>query len=181
MFKQAPRIFLAVLPALETLVMVAQTPMYLRLYSWWMILQCWCTLRFCDHRSSPASATVQGSSLPATLSWSKTVGADSSRRSGPLVKGPSCYIHHAGWPSRRLQSESTLFNRDNFLPGPSKALAGRTKTEVRHDAAYAIQSRVMRVLPASLHPVCTTVLVTPSSSSANCSDVYVRTSPSEDH
>ena len=172
------------LPALETLVMVAQTLMYLRLYSWWMILQCWCTLRFCDHRgSSPASATVQGSSLPATLSWSKTVGADSSRRSGPLVKGPCCYIHHAGWPSTgwRLLSESTLFTRDNFLPGPSKALAGRTKTEVRHDAACAIQSRVMRIHPASLHLVCTTVLVTPSSSSAKGSDVYVRTSPSEDH
>ena len=71
-FQLAPRIFVAMLPALKTLVMDGQTKLYLRLYSWWTILQCWCTQRFSDHRGIRlSSVTIQRSSLSALLSWSE--------------------------------------------------------------------------------------------------------------
>ena len=38
------------LESLETLVLEEGAAFYLRVYSWWVLLQCWDTLRFADHR-----------------------------------------------------------------------------------------------------------------------------------
>ena len=48
--KQAPRILVSVLEAIETLVANTEVPPYLRVYGWWVLLQNWGTLRFSDHR-----------------------------------------------------------------------------------------------------------------------------------
>ena len=131
-----------------------------------MILQCWCTLRFSDHRGiSPTSVTVQKTSLSATLRWSKTIGAGKATRSRPLVVDSSCYIHHSDWLSTGwlILFEAAPFSRDFLLPGPSKALTRCTKAGLRYDAAYALQSRLMCILPSirrdSFHPVRASVLV----------------------
>ena len=135
----------------HSIVMDGQTPPYLRLFSWWMILQCWCTLmflKFRDHRGvSPTSVTIQGTSLSATLNWSKTIGADKTTRSRQLTVESNCHIHHSDWLSIGWLIAAP-FSRDFFLPGPAKALTGCTKAELRLDAACAMQSRLMYILPA---------------------------------
>ena len=50
--KQAYRVFTAMLVALEHLVVCVQTPRYYRVFSWWLLIQNWATLRFSDHRAS---------------------------------------------------------------------------------------------------------------------------------
>ena len=165
--KQAPHIFVSMLPALETVVMDGQTPPYLRLYSWWMILQCWCTLRFSDHRGvSPSSATERETSLSARLSWSTTTGADKDTGSRPLVVDSSCHIHHSDWLSTGwlILSEAAPFSRDFLLPTPSKALTGCTKgritlrRSVRNTKSFDVYHPSIR--RDSFHPVRASVLVT---------------------
>ena len=67
----------AVLEHLEALIL-EEGAVYLRLYSWWILLQCWGTLRFADHRGlSPGDdLKVSGNALTARLVHSKTIGTD---------------------------------------------------------------------------------------------------------
>ena len=53
--KQAPRFPTAVLAALGGVVSDQSVVQYFRIYSWWILVQCWGTLRFFDHRGNPTS------------------------------------------------------------------------------------------------------------------------------
>ena len=58
--KQAPRLFVSILVALEKFVMQSENPAYLRVFALWMNVQCWCTLRFSDHRGiKPSMVRVE--------------------------------------------------------------------------------------------------------------------------
>ena len=48
--RQAPRYPVAVLESLEELVLSESATFFFRVYAWWLLLQCWGTLRFADHR-----------------------------------------------------------------------------------------------------------------------------------
>ena len=48
--KQAPRMLISMIAALEILVADIGSPPYLRIFSWWLLVQNWRTLRFTDHR-----------------------------------------------------------------------------------------------------------------------------------
>ena len=48
--RQAPRFPTIILAALEDGVMSDETSVYWRVLSWWLLLQCWATLWFDDHR-----------------------------------------------------------------------------------------------------------------------------------
>ena len=76
--KQAPRYPAAVLESLESLVVNENAVFYLRLYSWWIVVQSWGTLRFADHRGLSLSEgfDVKGNALSARLTHSKTTGQD---------------------------------------------------------------------------------------------------------
>ena len=79
--KQAPRMLVSMLEALETLVASSDVAPYLRVYGWWVLLQNWGTLRFSDHRGlNPAQVTVSAAEFQATLTRSKTVGSDKNIR-----------------------------------------------------------------------------------------------------
>ena len=55
--KQAPRF-----PVAEELVQNTESHQYFRVFGWWLLLQNWATLRFCDHRGIlPSSVLVQNS------------------------------------------------------------------------------------------------------------------------
>ena len=74
--KQAPRMLVSMLEALETLVACSDVAPYLRVYGWWVLLQNWGTLRFFHHRGlNPAQVTV-AAEFQATLTRSKTIGSD---------------------------------------------------------------------------------------------------------
>ena len=58
--------------SLEGSVMDVQAAPYVRVFSWWLSLQNWCTMHFSDHRGIvPKSRVVTGSVLTARLTRSK--------------------------------------------------------------------------------------------------------------
>ena len=75
--KQALRMPITLLEALERLVTSSDTAVYLRVFAWWILLQNWGTLRFSDHRGlSPSGISVVGGQFSGILTRSKTIGSD---------------------------------------------------------------------------------------------------------
>ena len=75
--RQAPRIPATLVEALEKNVVREDGLFYHRVYSCWILLQCWGTLRFSDHRglSPDEHFSVEGNALTARLTRSKTIGS----------------------------------------------------------------------------------------------------------
>ena len=66
-----------VLAALEDAVSDPSAVLYYRIYSWWILVQCWGTLRFSDHRGfRPADVLLDSEGFVARLTRSKTIGSD---------------------------------------------------------------------------------------------------------
>ena len=128
------------------------SPMYLRVYSWWMLLQNWATLRFSDHRGLNPSEVVfrEGSfhARQARLTRSKTIGQDKTITSKPLVVDASCFLSHREWLTKgwSLLQGMANFPRDYLMPAPASHCQSCRKLELRYDAAFAIQNRVLRTL-----------------------------------
>ena len=75
--RQAPRMFMSMLAALEELTVNDKALPYYRVYAWWILLQSWGTMRFSDHRGLiPTDVLVTGNSMTAKLTRSKTTGDD---------------------------------------------------------------------------------------------------------
>ena len=75
--KQAPRMFMSMLAALEELTVDDKALPYYRVYAWWILLQSWGTMRFSDHRGlKPSDVQVTGNTMSAKLARSKTTGDD---------------------------------------------------------------------------------------------------------
>ena len=73
--RQAPTMFLLMLKALEMLVVDTKALPFISVYSWWILLPNWGTLRFSDHRGlRPQDIKIMSNTLDATLSRSKTTG-----------------------------------------------------------------------------------------------------------
>ena len=75
--KQAPRMLATMIAALENIVVDSEAAPYLRIYSWWLLLQNWGTMRFSDHRRIiPSSVTFRDGTLSTWLLhfnfWEKT-------------------------------------------------------------------------------------------------------------
>ena len=90
--KQAPRMPVALILAIEKFLMDTSNLPYMRLYAWFMALQNWATLRFSDHRGIlPESISWGPSGFKAVLSHSKTLGSDKNVLSRPLRVDNSCF------------------------------------------------------------------------------------------
>ena len=133
--RQAPRYPVAVLESLEELVLTESATFFLRVYAWWLLLQCWGTLRFADHRGlNPGrDFEVRGNALEARLTHSMPT---------------ETYVRKLNWLSFgwQLLTKKADFQRDYLLPAPSGNLKGCQHRELRYDTAYALQKRVMDVL-----------------------------------
>ena len=75
--RQAPGFPTVLLAALEEAVCDSATTLYCRIYGWSVLVQCWGTLRFSDHRGlSPADAQSDSEGFIGKLTRSKTIGSD---------------------------------------------------------------------------------------------------------
>ena len=121
--KQAPRMLSPMLFFLEQLVMNETSPMYLRVYSWWMLVQKWATPRFSDHRGLNPGEVREGS-FHARLTRSKTIGQDKTITSKPLVIDACCFLSHREWLTRgwSLLQGMANFPRDYLMPAPASHL-----------------------------------------------------------
>ena len=110
--KQAPRMFSTMMVGLEEKVMDPGTSVYSRIYAWWVLVQTWCTLRFSDHWGiSPQKVKTDSSGL------AKTIGADKSIVSRPLVLDKACWVSKSDWfmTGWRILQEAAGFERDYLL------------------------------------------------------------------
>ena len=154
--KQAPRVLVSILSALEGLVVDTEAAIYLRIFAWWLLLQNWATLRFSDRRGiEPNNVTVRAGSWRALLTRSKTIGADRSVVSRPLVVDPCCFTCHADWLTVGwgLLQQHAGYERDYLLPSPTTNLLGFRKKVLRYDTAFALQIRAFRSLRSSSGPL----------------------------
>ena len=154
--KQAPRVLVSILSALEGLVVGTEAAIYLRTFAWWLLLQNWATLRFSDHRGiEPNNVTIRAGSWRALLTRSKTIGADRSVVSRPLVVDPCCFTCHADWLTVGwgLLQQHAGYERDYLLPSPTTNLLGFRKKVLRYDTAFALQIRAFRSLRSSSGPL----------------------------
>ena len=147
--KQAPRMLVTIIEALERCVVSAQVAPYLRVYAWWVLVQNWATLRFSDHRGlDPSSISVSCGELVAKLTRSKTIGPDKNIHSRPVFVSACCYITVSGWMSTGWELLNSLaeFRRDYLLPAPAANLTGALQAELRYDTGFAILSRTLAAL-----------------------------------
>ena len=77
--KQARRMIVEILAAMEVFVMDQSKPKYLRIFGWWVLLQNWGTLRFSDHRGLlPEQISVSDRGFLAVLAESRLGSPDGS-------------------------------------------------------------------------------------------------------
>ena len=75
--RQAPRFPTILLAAFEDMVLAIDRPVFIRVLSWWLLVQSWGTLRFDDHRALlPREFVVTSTGLQARLTRSKVSGSD---------------------------------------------------------------------------------------------------------
>ena len=94
--RQALRLPVAVVEALEHIVPKQDVTFCHRVRSWWILLHCWATLRFSDHRglNPDEHFTVEGNSLAARLTRSNTIGTDKRVTFRTVVITSQCFVLH---------------------------------------------------------------------------------------
>ena len=99
---------------LEDMLLDGATRFYIRVYTWWFLLQCWGTLRFSNHRGlvPDEKFEVKGNSLLTRLTRSKTIGWDKTVSCRTVVVSPTCNVKRADW----LRSGWTLLKQRADYP-----------------------------------------------------------------
>ena len=128
-----------------------------RIFSWWILVRTWCTLRFSDHRSvSPQEVQAGATGLVTILRRSKTIGSDKSNVSRPLVLDGSCFVKERHWlvTGWRVLQEAASFERDHLSPAPSVNLRGCRRAELKNDQGYALLRELKLAISKMFqHPV----------------------------
>ena len=141
--RQAPRFPTVVLGALEELVTSEETLVYLRLYAWWILVQCWGTLRFSDHRGiAPPDVTLDSQGFTAKLRHAKTICSDRSLNMRLVVVDCACFVQDKRWMEKgwRLMRQD---ERDYLLPSPSGNYRGCVRRELKYPVGAAVQAQIL--------------------------------------
>ena len=129
-------------------IVVVERPVFLRILSWWLLVQSWGTLRFDDHRGLlPREFVVTSTGLQARLTRSKVSGSDKHLNYRIVIIHPSAYIQRESWLSVgwKLLQESAPHERDYLLPAPTNNYQGFKIKELKYSTAFAVQTRVISI------------------------------------
>ena len=143
--RQAPRFPTILLAAFEDVVLSDDKPVFLRVLSWWLLVQSWGTLRFDDHRGLlPRDFVVTSTGLQARLTRSKVSGSDKHLNFRSVIIHPSAYIQRESWLSVgwKLLQESAPHERDYLLPAPTNNYQGFKIKELKYSTAFAVQTHI---------------------------------------
>ena len=144
--RQAPRFPTILLAAFEDMVLAIDRPVFIRVLSWWLLVQSWGTLRFDDHRGLlPREFVVTSTGLQARLTRSKVSGADKHLNYRTVIIHPSAYIQRESWLSVgwKLLQESAPHERDYLLPAPTSNYQGFKVKELKYATAFAVQTHII--------------------------------------
>ena len=144
--RQAPRFPTILLAAFEDMVLAGDKPVFLRVLSWWLLVQSWGTLRFDDHRGLlPRDFVVTSTGLQARLTRSKVSGSDKHLNFRTVIIHPSAYIQRKDWLAvgRKLLLEGAPHERDYLLPAPTNNFQGFKIKELKYSTAFAVQTHII--------------------------------------
>ena len=132
----------------------ASLPKYDRMYSWWMLVRTWASLRFDDHRGLiPTEMSMHKGDFSAVLTRSKCSGDGKAIEALPVHISAGCYLGEPTW----LQEGFGLWqrvpaDRDCLLILPSVDRESTVKVEVSYADAIAMTKAILLSL---LRPVST--------------------------
>ena len=143
--RQAPRFPTILLAAFEDTVLSADKPVFVRVLSWWLLVQSWSTLRFDDHRgllSSDFIVSVTG--LQARLTRSKVSGSDKHLNFRTVIIHSSAYVQRRDWLAVgwNLLLNGAPHERDYLLPAPTNNFHGFKTKELKYSTAFAVQTHI---------------------------------------
>ena len=144
--RQAPRFPTILLAAFEDMVMAGDKPVFLRVLSWWLLIQSWGTLRFDDHRGLlPRDFLVTSTGLQARLTRSKVSGSDKHLNFRTVIIHPSAYVQRRDWLAVgwKLLLEGAPHERDYLLPAPTNNFQGFKIKELKYSTAFAVQTHII--------------------------------------
>ena len=120
------------------------------MYAWWLLLQCWATLRFSDHRGlvPDEKFEVKGNSLTTRLLRSKTIGSDKTVTSRSVVVSQNCFVKRSEW----LSCGWALKQHADYPRLPLAHALGQQQG-VWHDTAHALQIKVLQSLKVRGEPL----------------------------
>ena len=123
---QALPLVLALLEALEKVVVDDSIPLYVRAYSWYRLMRHWASLRFSDTAGLPLGAlSRRARGLTGSLTQTKTSGADKSAAVLPIFISRDAWIG-TEWLDTGLSiwQNELGYPRDYFLPLPNDDFSG---------------------------------------------------------
>ena len=144
--RQAPRFPTILLAAFEDMVLALDRPLFIRVLSWWLLVQSWGTLRFDDHRGLlPREFIVSSAGLQARLTRSKVSGSDKHLSCRSVIIHPSAYIQRESWLSVgwKLLQEGAPHERDYLMPAPTNNFQGFKVKELKYATAFAVQTHII--------------------------------------
>ena len=144
--RQAPRFPTILLAAFEDMVLSADKPVFVRVLSWWLLVQSWGTLRFDDHRGLlPRDFIVSSTGLQARLTRSKVSGSDKHLNFRTVIIHSSAYIQRRDWLAVgwNLFSNGAPHERDYLLPAPTNNFHGFKTKELKYSTAFALQTHII--------------------------------------
>ena len=144
--RQAPRFPTILLAAFEETVCSADKPVFVRVLSWWLLVQSWGTLRFDDHRGlMPRDVIVSATGLQARLTRSKVSGSDKHLNFRTVIIHSSAYVQCKGWLTVGwdLLLRGAPHERDYLLPAPSNNFPGFKTKELKYSTAFAVQTHII--------------------------------------
>lgn len=145
--QKAPQFTIAMVVALELLIMNLDKPLFVRALGWFRLLKLWCSLRFGDTLGMlPERMVMNRSGLKITLVETKTTGA------GKKLWEIDAYVEisagFTGYPWLAVGfgiwcTESFRFPRDYFLPLPSKDLQSPVQRLATYSSASALGRKLL--------------------------------------
>ena len=142
--RQAPRFPTILLASMEDTVLSFDTPLFMRVLSWWLLVQSWGTLRFDDHRGLlPRDFKVSETGLLGKLTRSKVSGPDKQLNFRIVVI--HSYVQHKNLLSTscELLLKGARHERDCFLHAPSNNYRGFKTKELKYATAVAVQPQII--------------------------------------
>ena len=128
------------------MVLSADKPVFVRVLSWWLLVQSWGTLRFDDHRGLlPRDVVVSDMGFQAKLTRFKVSGSDKHLNFRAVIIHSSACVHRKDWLAvgwRLLLKEAPL-ERDYLLPATSNNFRGFKTKELRYPTAFVVQIHII--------------------------------------
>ena len=140
--RQAPRFPTILLAAFEEMVLAGDKPVFLRVLSWWLLVQSWGTMRFDDHRGLlPCDVNISAAGMQAKLTRTKVSGSDKHLNFRTVIIAPSAYVQYKDWLAVGLGSvaERCTSRTRLFINQGTEVFDGLRSADTHHlDGSFVV-------------------------------------------